>query len=456
MSNNKYNTINLIVMKNTFYLLFALLSSTAVVKAQFNYVANTANSSTPANQNVLIGPSAGNNAMTGGFNTFLGAEAGKASTAGPFNTFLGYQTGFRNTTGGYNVFLGNQTGSFNTSGSSNLFMGSYAGQNNTTGSYNLLIGNSSGQNTLVGDGNTFIGDGSGYGNTGGSQNTYIGRYAGFTGNSTGSNNTFIGFNAGVSSQALSINNSIAIGSNAQVAQNNSVVLGGTGVNSVSVGIGTTTPQNKLEITSGTANRSGLRLTNLTSSSTDLISLTVSLLNPIVKVLTVDANGDVKLAGLSVNLASGGRQAAGLWESQGSYVQNTSQEGVIIGSGVTKTPSDYNLFVSKGILTEKVKVAVKNTEEWSDYVFAPNYKLKDLTKVDQFIKANKHLPGIPSAQQMVEQGNDLHQTDARLLAKIEELTLYMIDIKKDNQRLRQAYSTIKRQNQRINRKLNITN
>ena len=445
-------------MKNTFYSLIILVCSMTVVKAQFNYVANTSNSSTPANQNTLVGPSAGNNTLTGGFNTFLGAEAGKASTTGQFNTFLGYLTGAKNTTGGYNVFLGNQTGSLNTSGGSNLFMGSFAGQNNTTGSYNLLIGNSSGQNTLTGDGNTFIGDGSGYGNTGGSQNTYIGRYAGFTGNGTGSNNTFIGFNAGVSSQALSVNNSVAIGVNAQVGQNNAVVLGGSGVNSVSVGIGTSTPQNKLEISSGTANRSGLRLTNLTSSSTDLISLSVTLLNPIVKVLTVDANGDVRLAGLSVNLAAlgGGRQAAGLWETQGSYLQSTSQEGVIIGSGVTKTPSDYNLFVSKGILTEKVKVAVKNTEEWSDYVFAPNYKLKDLSKVDRYIKANKHLPGIPSAQEMVEQGNDLHQTDARLLAKIEELTLYMIDIKKDNQRLKQAYSALKRQNQRISKKLNITN
>ncbi len=62
------------------------------------------------------------------------------------------------------------------------------------------------------------------------------------------------------------------------------------------------------------------------------------------------------------------KGADSWQTQGNYLQNTSQEGVIIGSGVTKTPSDYNLFVSKGILTERVKVAIKNTSEWADYVF----------------------------------------------------------------------------------------
>ncbi len=119
--------------------------------------------------------------------------------------------------------------------------------------------------------------------------------------------------------------------------------------------------------------------------------------------------------------------------------------MIIGSGVTRTPADYNLFVSKGILTEKVKVAVKNTDEWSDKVFDSAYSLRPLAEVETYIKANRHLPGIPSAKEMVERGNDLHQTDAKLLEKVEELTLYTIQLEKDNQH---QQVTIQRQSQQL--------
>jgi hypothetical protein len=89
------------------------------------------------------------------------------------------------------------------------------------------------------------------------------------------------------------------------------------------------------------------------------------------------------------------------------------------------PDGYNLYVSKGVLTEKVKVALKNTDDWSDGVFANDYKLRNIREVENFIKKNHHLPGVLSAKEMVEVGNDLHETDNRLLTKIEELTLYMI-------------------------------
>jgi hypothetical protein len=109
--------------------------------------------------------------------------------------------------------------------------------------------------------------------------------------------------------------------------------------------------------------------------------------------------------------------------------------VIIGS-VPSAPAGYKLYVERGILTEKVKVAVKTSTEWADHVFNKNYPLMPLQKVDAFIQANGHLPGIPSAEEMVKKGNDLGQTDAKLLEKIEELTLYMIEIKKENDQLRQ--------------------
>jgi hypothetical protein len=102
----------------------------------------------------------------------------------------------------------------------------------------------------------------------------------------------------------------------------------------------------------------------------------------------------------------------------------------IGIGIPPTyPTGYNLYVTEGILTEKVKVAIKNSLAWSDFVFNSDYKLLTLEETDAFIKKYKHLPNIPSAEEVVKEGVDVATMDAKLLQKIEELTLYIIDLEK---------------------------
>lgn len=101
-----------------------------------------------------------------------------------------------------------------------------------------------------------------------------------------------------------------------------------------------------------------------------------------------------------------------------------------------TPGTYKLYVADGVLTEKVRVAVKTTTDWADYVFKPSYKLRSLSEVESFIKTNGHLPEVPSAEEVVNNGIDMAQMDAKLLEKIEELTLYMIELKKENETLKQ--------------------
>jgi trimeric autotransporter adhesin len=103
----------------------------------------------------------------------------------------------------------------------------------------------------------------------------------------------------------------------------------------------------------------------------------------------------------------------------------------VNIGGVSTPGDYGLYVGKGIMTEKVKVALVNTANWADYVFADDYKLRPLVEVAQFVAANKHLPGVPSAEEVKESGIDVATMDAKLLEKIEELTLYLIEMKKEN-------------------------
>ncbi len=106
-------------------------------------------------------------------------------------------------------------------------------------------------------------------------------------------------------------------------------------------------------------------------------------------------------------------------------------------------NEYKLYVEKGIITEKIKVALQTTTEWSDYVFADTYKLRPLAAVESYIKANKHLPDVPSAQEMVNNGLDVAKTDAMLLQKIEELTLYMIELNKKVVALEKENASLKK-------------
>ena len=70
-----------------------------------------------------------------------------------------------------------------------------------------------------------------------------------------------------------------------------------------------------------------------------------------------------------------------------------------------------------------------TSGWSDYVFNKDYQLKPLAEVEQYVKENKHLPDIPSAEEVKDNGVNLAEMNALLLKKIEELTLYNIQMEK---------------------------
>lgn len=74
--------------------------------------------------------------------------------------------------------------------------------------------------------------------------------------------------------------------------------------------------------------------------------------------------------------------------------------------------------------------------WADYVFDEKYKLRPLDEVEKFIRENKHLPNIPSAKEVKENGLHLGDTQKRMMEKIEELTLYLIEANKRIEKLEQ--------------------
>lgn len=102
--------------------------------------------------------------------------------------------------------------------------------------------------------------------------------------------------------------------------------------------------------------------------------------------------------------------------------------VMIG---TANDFGYKLAVNGNIRAKEIRVQTG----WADYVFADDYQLRPLDEVETFIKANKHLPDIQPAKEIQENGLDVAAVTTKMMAKIEELTLYLIDMKKENEALK---------------------
>ncbi len=84
---------------------------------------------------------------------------------------------------------------------------------------------------------------------------------------------------------------------------------------------------------------------------------------------------------------------------------------------------------------RVNDVTVNMDHAADYVFDENYDLKSLDEVEAFVKENKHLPGVPSASKMKEEGMSLSEMSNLLLEKVEELTLHLIRVEKENRALK---------------------
>jgi len=101
----------------------------------------------------------------------------------------------------------------------------------------------------------------------------------------------------------------------------------------------------------------------------------------------------------------------------------------VGIGTTNPQSTLAV---NGTITTK-EVVVTNTG-WSDYVFRPGYRLAPLSEIKAYVETYQHLPGIPSETEVKANGVNMGDMQAKLLAKIEELTLHMINAEERNRRL----------------------
>jgi hypothetical protein len=212
-------------------------------------------------------------------------------------------------------------------------------------------------------------------------------------------------------------------------------------NSGKVGVGTTAPFVQLDVSGGVAVAGQSYNLGQTANSNALTNI----LNTGKMVMgwnLTGGNGETDFLANTISRLPGG---IAFWNySPGGTCSNlmyiTSGGNVLIGK-TSQTNSGYALDVNGNARMNEVVV---NTTG-ADYVFDKAYHLPALREIEAYVRKEHHLPGIPAAGQMKQQGLDLGATQTKLLAKAEELTLYLIEKDKEVQALN---ARIKRQDQQL--------
>ncbi|MCA9325327.1 hypothetical protein KDA23_04665, partial [Candidatus Saccharibacteria bacterium] len=120
------------------------------------------------------------------------------------------------------------------------------------------------------------------------------------------------------------------------------------------------------------------------------------------------------------------------------VRVTAAGNMWIGPIADPNNDTYKLNVNGRIRANEIVV---NTDG-ADFVFEDGYKRMSLTELENFVLTNKHLPGIAPAKEMQENGAGLAEMQTKLLQKIEELTLYVIELKKENEEMKERLEAVK--------------
>jgi hypothetical protein len=186
------------------------------------------------------------------------------------------------------------------------------------------------------------------------------------------------------------------------------VPGGAWTSSGSVGIGTASPGYRLDVQGGQVNSS---------------------------------------AGYCIN----GANCISSWPSGGTSQWTTSSGNIYYNGGnvgIGTTSPLHLLHVAGTIGAVEVIVSTSG----ADYVFQPGYHLRPLREVANYIQANHHLPDLPSADEVKEKGMGVGEMEAKLLAKIEELTLHMIELKQENEALAQEVRKLYSDNESIRKSM----
>lgn len=248
-----------------------------------------------------------------------------------------------------------------------------------------------------------------------------------------------------------------------------------------VGIGTGAPRGKLDIWGGTLHITGSDQNGTlvagsmggnaylgSDALTNAISITPSGLVGIGTIstgYTLDVNGNAKAQMIDIDNgnADGGRLIwrggvngtqeyrariapegfLGFFPGEGNPTTMTLTQDGKVGIG-TQYPGSFKLAVEGKIGAREIQVTLANP--FPDYVFDSKYKLRNLSSLENYINENKHLPNVPSATEVEKNGGiELGQMNTKLLEKVEELTLYIIEINKRVEKLEKENEALKKAN-----------
>ena len=137
---------------------------------------------------------------------------------------------------------------------------------------------------------------------------------------------------------------------------------------------------------------------------------------------------------------------------GTYTPNAKLHlngAMLIGNNSAVPATGYQLSVDGQVIAENF--VTMNSTAWPDYVFDDHYELMPLTDLEKSIRANKHLPKIPSASEMEVKGVNLGNMAVSLTEKVEELTLYLIELNKKNEALAAKVKALEEQLQSNSKK-----
>lgn len=357
-----------------------------------SFGANALNPSTTAFHNTAFGSGALQNVAAGNGNTANGSGALAFNIAGLENTAVGFNALVTNNSGHLNTASGSGAMYSNFMGNNNTAFGSSALRNNQTGNYNTALGSVAGYYAQ------------------GSNNIFIGYNAGY--NELGSNKLYIESSDADSLNALIFGN---FGSNKlrfngktegvyDVMNNDDPAIYGENDNSDFYGIGVL----------GRGGWKGVEGVVSQTGTSDYYGVSGQSFG-------INSGANYGVYGFAI----GGGSNFGVY---GSASGSTSYAGyfegdVAIGDNFPKKATGYRLSVDGKVAAEEVLVDLNG--DWPDYVFHHDYNLKSLDEVKSHIQEKGHLPNVPSAKEIQDNGILLGNMNKVLLEKIEELTLYIL-------------------------------